>query len=162
MVRTERCHQATQDVSFSPVLGNFQLDAGAAVYLYEYHHAPTCLQKIRPSFVKCDHLDEIFMVVFMYFYLIALLLTDLDQCPKEEEEFSKIMMSYWGNFARTGSPNGEGLVNWPKYGADEKYLSLDLKKQVSAQFLKKDNFLFLTKTLPEKIQKVTQAGRIAQ
>uniref|UniRef100_A0A3Q2CHF6 Carboxylesterase type B domain-containing protein n=1 Tax=Cyprinodon variegatus TaxID=28743 RepID=A0A3Q2CHF6_CYPVA len=116
----------------------------AAVYLYEYHHAPTCLQKIRPSFVKCDHLDEIFMVLGYCF------------TTTHEEEFSKIMMSYWGNFARTGSPNGEGLVNWPKYGADEKYLSLDLKKQVSAQFLKKDNFLFLTKTLPEKIQKLEE------
>ncbi|XP_015259066.1 PREDICTED: pyrethroid hydrolase Ces2e-like [Cyprinodon variegatus] len=135
-------------------IANSHRDAGAAVYLYEYHHAPTCLQKIRPSFVKCDHLDEIFMVLGYCFTTTHVKLAD--QCPKEEEEFSKIMMSYWGNFARTGSPNGEGLVNWPKYGADEKYLSLDLKKQVSAQFLKKDNFLFLTKTLPEKIQKLEE------
>lgn len=38
-------------------------DAGASVYLYEYHHAPKILQKIRPSFVKSDHSDEIFTVM---------------------------------------------------------------------------------------------------
>lgn len=90
-------------------------------------------------------------------------------------------MSYWGNFARTGyeststkyrthtdnskfktllficrSPNGNGLVNWPKYGAEEKYMSLDLKEQVLGQSLKKDRFIFATKTLPEKISKLQE------
>lgn len=38
------------------------LDAGAAVYLYEYQHPPYFLQKKRPSFVKSDHADELFTV----------------------------------------------------------------------------------------------------
>ncbi|XP_015259102.1 PREDICTED: neuroligin-1-like isoform X1 [Cyprinodon variegatus] len=133
---------------------NAHRDAGAAVYLYEYHHAPTFLQKKRPSFVKCDHADDIFTVLGYCFTTTHVKLAD--PCPKEEEEFSKIMMSYWGNFARTGSPNGEGVVNWPKYGAEEKYLSLDLKKQVSAQFLKKNRFDFVTQTLPQKIKKLEE------
>ncbi|TNN23413.1 Cocaine esterase [Liparis tanakae] len=61
-------------------------------------------------------------------------------------------MSYWGNFARTGSPNGDGLAHWPKYGAEEDYLSIDLKEQVTRQHLKKDRIVFLTRTVPEKIR----------
>ncbi|XP_043980928.1 liver carboxylesterase 1 isoform X1 [Gambusia affinis] len=131
-------------------VANAHRDAGAAVYLYEYHHAPTILQKIRPSFVKCDHSDEILTVLGFCFTTTHVKLADA--CPKEEEEFSRIMMNYWGNFARTGSPNGDGLVKWPKYGEEEMYLSLDLKEQVSGQFLKKDRFIFATQTLPEKIK----------
>lgn len=50
------------------------------------------------------------------------------------------------------SPNGDNLAHWPKYGADEKYLAIGLKKQVTAQYLKEDQFVFLTQTLPQKIK----------
>ena len=30
-------------------------------------------------------------------------------------DLSKIMLSYWSNFAKTGNPNGEGLPTWNKY-----------------------------------------------
>lgn len=38
------------------------LDAGAPVYVYEFQHAPSILQKKRPSFVGSDHGDEIAFV----------------------------------------------------------------------------------------------------
>uniref|UniRef100_A0A3P8RGQ2 Carboxylesterase type B domain-containing protein n=1 Tax=Astatotilapia calliptera TaxID=8154 RepID=A0A3P8RGQ2_ASTCA len=119
---------------------NAHRDAGAPVYLYEYQHPPKFLQQKRPSFVGTDHGDEIFTVLGFY------------PCPEDEEQLSKIMMSYWGNFARTGSPDGQNLVHWPKYGAEEKYLAIGLKKQVTAQHLKKERFVFLTQTVPEKIK----------
>ena len=30
-------------------------------------------------------------------------------------DLSKIMVSYWANFAKTGNPNGDGLATWNKY-----------------------------------------------
>jgi para-nitrobenzyl esterase len=33
----------------------------------------------------------------------------------EDHEISRIMSSYWTNFAKTGDPNGEGLPGWHKY-----------------------------------------------
>lgn len=129
---------------------NAHRDAGAPVYLYEYQHPPKFLQQKRPSFVGTDHADEIFTVLGFCFTTTHVRLSD--PCPEDEEQLSKIMMSYWGNFARTGSPDGHNLVHWPKYGAEEKYLAIGLKKQVTAQHLKKERFVFLTQTVPEKIK----------
>ncbi|XP_034443060.1 fatty acyl-CoA hydrolase precursor, medium chain-like isoform X2 [Hippoglossus hippoglossus] len=133
---------------------NAHRDAGAPVYLYEYHHAPSALKAKRPSFVGCDHGDEIFTVSGFCFTTTHVKL--LDKCPEEEEDFSRIMMSYWGNFARTGSPNGHGLVHWPKYGAEEEYLSIALKEQTPARQLKKEQFVFMTQTLPEKLRQYAE------
>uniref|UniRef100_A0A3Q3KBY0 Carboxylic ester hydrolase n=1 Tax=Monopterus albus TaxID=43700 RepID=A0A3Q3KBY0_MONAL len=119
---------------------NSHRDAGAPVYLYEYQHPPKFLQVKRPSFVGTDHGDEIFTVLGFCFTT-----THVKLAGEYEEQLSKMMMSYWGNFARTGSPNGDGLVHWPKYGAEEEYLAIGLKKQVTAQHLKKDRLLFYCK-----------------
>ncbi|XP_060932023.1 fatty acyl-CoA hydrolase precursor, medium chain-like [Limanda limanda] len=129
-------------------------DAGAPVYLYEYQHAPIALKAKRPSFVGSDHGDEIFTVLGFCFTTTHVKL--LDKCTEEEEELSRIMMSYWGNFARTGSPNGDGLVHWPKYGAEEEYLSIALKEQTPARQLKKERFVFMTQTLQEKLRQYAE------
>ena len=34
---------------------------------------------------------------------------------EEDEEFSRTLMNYWVNFAKTGNPNGEGLAEWTPY-----------------------------------------------
>ncbi|KAM8891279.1 cocaine esterase-like [Spinachia spinachia] len=127
---------------------NTHRDAGAPVYLYEYRHAPTFLRPTRPSFVGSDHGDEIFAVFGFCFTTTHVKLSVA--CDEEEEQLNRIMMSYWGNFARTGCPNGDGLVHWPKYGAEEAYLSIDAKEQATGHHPKKDELVFLTQTLPEK------------
>ncbi|XP_036963938.1 carboxylesterase 5A-like [Acanthopagrus latus] len=129
---------------------NTHRDAGAPVYLYEYQYPPKLLQDIRPSFVGCDHGDEIMTVLGFCFTTSHVKLSG--KCSEEEMQLSRTMMSYWANFARTGSPNGDGLAHWPKYGAEEHYLEIRLKEQVTGQSLKKDRFVFLTQTLLEKIQ----------
>ncbi|XP_029378278.1 liver carboxylesterase 2-like [Echeneis naucrates] len=129
---------------------NAHRDAGAPVYLYEYQHPPSFLLAKRPSFVQSDHGDEIFTVFGLCFTNDQIILKE--ECTEEEKLLSKTMMSYWGNFARTGSPNGDGLVHWPKYGAEESYLKIGLKESVPSQYLKKQRFVFFTQTLPEKLQ----------
>uniref|UniRef100_A0A3Q1ETV6 Carboxylic ester hydrolase n=1 Tax=Acanthochromis polyacanthus TaxID=80966 RepID=A0A3Q1ETV6_9TELE len=125
--------EITGDVSFNiPAIkvANAHRDAGAAVYL--------------PSFVGSDHGDELFTVLGFCF--------TTKSCTEEEKQLCRTVMSYWGNFARTGSPNGDGLAHWPKYGAEEEYLGIGLKEQVVGRGLKKDRFVFMTQTLPEKVQ----------
>ncbi|XP_034541559.1 uncharacterized protein ces2b isoform X2 [Notolabrus celidotus] len=130
---------------------NVHRDAGAPVYLYEYQHPPQFLQAKRPSFVKADHGDEVFTVFGLCFTTKHITLTE-NACTEEEEQLCKTMMSYWANFARSGSPNGEGLAHWPEYGTEEHYMKIDLKEQVIYEHLKKERFVFLTQTLAEKIK----------
>lgn len=96
------------------------------MYLYEFQHSPSFLKDKRPSFVKSDHGDEIFSVFGYCFTVSHIKLSSkfcishyfscyisvhqefqgiifiLGACTEEEERLDKIMMSYWGNFARTG------------------------------------------------------------
>jgi para-nitrobenzyl esterase len=34
-----------------------------------------------------------------------------------QQQLSQQMIRYWGNFVKTGNPNGAGLVSWPHYDA---------------------------------------------
>ena len=38
----------------------------------------------------------------------------------EDQSISDQMSSYWTNFAKTGNPNGMGLVDWPNFSADSR------------------------------------------
>ncbi|TWW75563.1 Liver carboxylesterase [Takifugu flavidus] len=129
---------------------NAHRDAGAPVYLYEFQHSPSFLKDKRPSFVRSDHGDEIYSVFGFCFTVSHIKFGSA--CSEEDEQLDKIMMSYWGNFARTGSPNGQGLVHWPKYGEKQDYLAIDAKNQNVFQGLKKDKFVVLTQTPPENFK----------
>ena len=48
-----------------------------------------------------------------------------------EEQLSETMTTYWTNFAKTGDPNGAGLVAWPQYSqASSNTLEFDSTVQV--------------------------------
>lgn len=42
-----------------------------------------------------------------------------------DHELSDLMVRYWANFAKTGNPNGNGLMEWPAY-TDEHRVSLHI------------------------------------
>ena len=52
-------------------------------------------------------------------------------------DVGQTMRAYWANFARTGDPNGAGLLEWPVYGgqADE-WLVIDEKPEIQAGVIK--------------------------
>uniref|UniRef100_A0A8B9R717 Carboxylesterase 2b n=1 Tax=Astyanax mexicanus TaxID=7994 RepID=A0A8B9R717_ASTMX len=75
----------------------------------------------------------------------------LGQFTEKENELCRTMMAYWGNFARTGSPNGPGLTPWPEHGADAEYLAIGLQ-QKPAKNLKEKHYTFITETLPRLIR----------
>jgi para-nitrobenzyl esterase len=43
-----------------------------------------------------------------------------------DEELARILNTYWANFAKTGSPDGEGVPLWPKYDIEKEEI-LDIQ-----------------------------------
>uniref|UniRef100_A0A8C3BA76 Carboxylic ester hydrolase n=1 Tax=Cairina moschata TaxID=8855 RepID=A0A8C3BA76_CAIMO len=98
-------------------------DAGNPVYFYEFQHRPSSAAGVVPEFVKADHAAEIAFVFGKPFLA--------GNATEEEAKLSRTVMKYWTNFARNGNPNGEGLVHWPQYDLDERYLEIDLTQKAA-------------------------------
>ncbi|KAK4814392.1 hypothetical protein QYF61_018151 [Mycteria americana] len=116
-------------------VARYHRDAGNPVYFYEFQHRPSSATGVVPEFVKADHTDEIAFVFGKPFLA--------GYATEEENKLSRTVMRYWTNFARNGNPNGEGLVHWPQYDLDERYLEIDLT-QKAAKKLKERKMEFWT------------------
>ncbi|XP_056356692.1 fatty acyl-CoA hydrolase precursor, medium chain-like isoform X1 [Oenanthe melanoleuca] len=127
-------------------VARYHRDAGNPVYFYEFQHRASSLDGLVPDFVKADHGAEIAFVFGKPFLAGG--------ATKEEDKLSRTVMRYWTNFAKNGNPNGEGLVHWPQYGQEEKYLGIDLEQKV-AEKLKERRVEFWA-----QIKKQIQNGRI--
>ncbi|KAM6058002.1 fatty acyl-CoA hydrolase precursor, medium chain-like [Chlamydotis macqueenii] len=114
-------------------VARYHRDAGNPVYFYEFQHRPSSANGVVPEFVKADHADEIAFVFGKPFLA--------GNATEEENQLSRTVMKYWTNFARNGNPNGEGLVHWPQYDLEERYLEIDLM-QKAAKKLKEGKMEF--------------------
>ncbi|KAM9301961.1 fatty acyl-CoA hydrolase precursor, medium chain-like [Gastrophryne carolinensis] len=135
----------------------YHRDAGHPVFFYEFRRRPEIFKDLKPEFVKADHGDEVYFVIGGPFLPEDHLFSGAS--GGEEEALSRSVMKYWANFARTGNPNGPGLVHWPQYNGDEGYLQIDIQ-QTAAQRLKEDKYEFWYKILPEEMQRL--AGEQSQ
>ncbi|KAJ4925531.1 hypothetical protein JOQ06_018258 [Pogonophryne albipinna] len=125
----------------------YHRDAGVPVYVYEFQHSPLMHGRTRP--VKADHYDDALLFLGACFCTGHTVVTG--HVSQEEEELSKLAMAYIANFARSGSPNGPRLVDWPLYDQNKNYLNLNLQQTVG-QGLKRNRAHFLDVVLPDKLK----------
>ena len=64
----------------------------------------------------------------------------------EDEEFSDLMMTIWTNFAKTGDPSVEGVVDWPAYDSERANIAV-LGKDIT----------FESGIRSERVEKITAA-----
>ncbi len=69
----------------------------------------------------------------------------------DDEELTKAMGDYWTNFAKTGNPNGNGLVEWSDYNTENgKWINLNHKIE-SEKVSRKTKLDILEKTMLKKM-----------
>jgi para-nitrobenzyl esterase len=90
---------------------------GAATYLYHFTYAP---ESSMLGDLGSFHSAEIKFV----FGNPTLLLPD--PLTEGELEMSQAIMGYWSRHAESGDPSGKDAVAWPRYGAEEEALAIDL------------------------------------
>uniref|UniRef100_A0A8C2TAW0 Carboxylic ester hydrolase n=1 Tax=Coturnix japonica TaxID=93934 RepID=A0A8C2TAW0_COTJA len=115
---------------------------GGKVYAYLFDHRASTL--LWPSWMGVPHGYEIEFV-------FGQPLDPKKNYTKEEQELSRRIMRYWGNFARTGDPNG-GVAGpqWPPYTpSGQRYAHLNARPLSVGQGLRTQICAFWTRFLPK-------------
>ena len=99
-----RCSAAVQ--------GEWHNEAGNAAWEYEFDRA-------IPPRPKTGHSTDL-PYVFGNLYAEG---SQAGNFQEADRKLSETIQGYWTNFAKTGNPNGTGLLEWPKYdGSTRKFM----------------------------------------
>lgn len=94
-------------LSPSRFLAGRMADAGAPTYLYHLSYVTESLRGEQPGAAHGDDIPYIFQTLDAAFDVVS----------ERDRETSRLISAYWVQFAKTGSPNDEGLVSWPEYSS---------------------------------------------
>jgi len=83
---------------------------GPPVYYYRFDYSAHRL----PKMLAAGHSTEIPLVFGNLDRSLGKLIYSSAQAERAQK-LVEAMMSYWTNFAKKGDPNGQGLMNWPRY-----------------------------------------------
>ncbi|XP_033727810.1 carboxylesterase 1C-like [Pecten maximus] len=82
-------------------------------------------------------------------------LNELDESLSSPEgrKMTEILVNYWTNFAKTGNPNGDNLVEWKKFGPDGRhFMNLNMEPFLDQDLFPKRMKLLL-EDIPNKLKK---------
>ncbi|XP_013418255.1 fatty acyl-CoA hydrolase precursor, medium chain [Lingula anatina] len=123
---------------------------GGSTYLYYFTKVPSfgyVVSPMPPWFRRSNHADDLSFLMGAHHPTMVPNATFTD----EEKEFSKKMMTYWANFAKTGNPNQpvSPSTTWPEYTASGKeYIELGDVISAKSDVIPKRMVLW-TNTIPK-------------
>lgn len=93
----------------------------APVYMFHFGYVPPANRQRSPY--GAGHGSEVSFV----FNTLNARRGAPGEVPPDEQELARLMNTYWANFAKTGNPNGKGLLHWPLYDTGkEEILDIEL------------------------------------